>query len=541
MSSRENELRRSRRKRKRLKSSRVALLSAGLIFLCLFVAGGSYFASALITLPWNPSKLAGSETTVIYDKFDNAASNVFAEENRTPVSLSDLPPAVPNAFISAEDNRFYEHGGVDFQGIARALVANVRGGYGSEGASTITQQLVKLSFLSSQKTLKRKIQEAILSYKVEHNYSKDEILQFYLNRVYFGNGAYGIQTASKLYFGKDAKELDLAQSAMLAGIVRSPNNYNPFSHLDNAKMRQDLVLDLMAKYGKVSPDDAAAAKAENIKLAEGATNASYAYPYFTDQVISETESVLEKQGMARETAQNLIYNSGLKIYTTLNPSVQQKMESVFANSANFPGNQNGKEVESAMVLMDQHTGEVQALVGGREYTQQRQFNRATQAERQPGSAIKPIVVYCPALEKGYTTAQVEDDVPATYGSKTFYDYDNHYRGLITMRTAVEYSINTYAVKLLNQIGPDYGYEFAEKNGHHQPRPGARPQPFAGSGRYHLWHLTLGEWPEPIAPSPTRAYIPLLTRFARSLIITEKPYMKSNLKSEWPCLHRQPIS
>ena len=167
--------------------------------------------------------------------------------------------------------------------------------------------------------------------------------------------------------------------------------------------------------------------------------------------------------MSKDAAQNLIYNDGLKIYTTLNVPVQQKMEKVFANKANFPPDQNGQQVQGAMVIEDPHTGQIQALIGGRKYTTMG-FNRATQAERQPGSAIKPMVVYCPAIEKGYTEAFVQDDVPATFGPKTFYNDDDQYRGLITMRTALEYSINTYAVKLLNLIGVDYGYDFATKFG-----------------------------------------------------------------------------
>ena len=171
----------------------------------------------------------------------------------------------------------------------------------------------------------------------------------------------------------------------------------------------------------------------------------------------------QQQGMSRDAAQNLIYNGGLKIYTTLNAPVQQKMENVFANSANFPSNYKGQQVEGAMVLIDQHTGQIQALIGGRKYSTMG-FNRATQAKRQPGSAIKPLAVYCPAIEKGYTEAFVQDDVPATFGPKTFYNDDDTYRGLITMHTALEYSINTYAVKLLNLIGVDYGYDFATKFG-----------------------------------------------------------------------------
>lgn len=454
-------------KKRKLKFSRVALLILLLTGLSLLGVGCGYFAGAIATLPaWDPAKLAGSESTVIYDKYGRPAAKVFAEENRTPVPLAELPPYLPAAFIAVEDERFYEHFGVDIKAIGRALIANIKGGIGTEGGSTITQQLVKNAFLSSEKTFKRKIQEAILALEVERRYSKEEILEFYLNRIYFGNGAYGIQTAAQLYFGKNAKELSLAESAMLAGIVKSPNNYNPLSNPELAKQRQELVLDLMVEHGKITPHEAARAKAEKLKLNEGALTNTYRYPYFTDHVISETEAILQQQGLTREASQNLVFRGGLKIYTSLNTQVQQKMEEVFANDSYFPPDQNGKQVQGAMVLLDHHNGEIQALVGGRKRggSQLRSFNRATQAKRQPGSAIKPIVVYVPALEKGYTTALVLDDVPATYGSKTFYNYDGRYRGLIPMRVAVQWSINTYAVNLLHLIGVDYGYEFAKKLG-----------------------------------------------------------------------------
>ena len=465
ISSRQMDHNLSQRKRKRrLKPSRVVLLVFLLIVISLLLVGCGNLALAVATLPsWDPSKLAGSQSTIIYDRYDQQASLVYANENRTPVPLAELPPYLPNAFVAAEDNRFYEHMGIDPVGIARALWVDLRGGSAAEGGSTITQQLVRSAYLGDEKSLRRKIQEAILALEVEHHYSKQQILEFYLNRIYFGNGAYGIQAASQLYFDKDAKDLTLAESALLTGIVQSPNNYNPFASPDLAKRRQETVLDQMVKYGKITQDQAKQAKQAKLQYHEGATSA-YQFPYFTDQVISETEGILQQQqGMTREAAQNLIYKGGMKIYTSLNVPVQQEMEDVFANKANFPPDSKSQQVQGAMVLVDQHNGQIQALVGGRKYSTMG-FNRATQAKRQPGSAIKPLAVYCPALEKGYTEAFVQDDVPATFGSKTFYNDDDQYRGLITMRTALEYSVNTYAVKLLNLIGVDYGYDFATKFG-----------------------------------------------------------------------------
>lgn len=454
-----------KRKKRRLKASRIILLALLLVCISIAVVGCGYLTGAIVTLPeWDPTKLAGSESTVIYDKDNKPASKVYAEENRTPVSLSELPPYLPNAFISVEDNRFYKHLGVDLEAIGRAVVANIKRGVGAEGGSTITQQLVKHAFLSSEKTFKRKIQEAILAVEVERRYSKDEILEFYLNRIYFGNGAYGVQTASQMYFAKDAKDLTLAESAMLAGIVRSPNNYNPFISPELAVKRQNLVLDQMVKYEKISDSEALEAKSEKLNYHEGDVQSAYEYPYFTDHVITEAEKILEQQGISKETSQNLVYRGGLQIYTSLNPRVQKKMEDVFTNNANFPSDQNGKQVQGAMVLLNQRTGEIQGLVGGRKYAQQRTFNRATQAKRQPGSAIKPIVVYTPAIEKGFSTGTILDDALAVFGKTTFHNYNDRYRGLIPMRTAVQWSINTYAVKLLDRISPDYGYDYAKRLG-----------------------------------------------------------------------------
>jgi penicillin-binding protein 1A len=464
MPNRQAEFTSRQRRKKRRKPFRTALFLIKLLALCLLLIIGVNLVWAVATIPpWDPNKLTGSQSTAIYDRYDRQASEVFVDQNRSPVPLAELPPYLPQVFVAAEDNRFYQHMGIDPVGIARALWADLRSGSAAEGGSTITQQLVKNAFLNDDKSLRRKIQEAILAMEAEHHYTKQQILEFYLNRIFFGNGAYGVQAASQFYFSKDAKDLTLAESALLAGIVRSPNNYNPIASPDLAKRRQETVLDQMVKYGDITPQDAEQAKQEQLPYRTNIKSA-YQYPYYTDEVVSETEDILQQQGMTLDAAQNLIYNGGLQIYTALNEPVQDKMESVFANKASFPPDYNGQQVQGAMVLIDQHTGQIQALVGGRQHSVARPFNRATQAKRQPGSSIKPIVVYSPAIEKGYTEALVQEDAPAVFGPKTFYNDDDQYRGPITMRTALEYSINTYAVKLLDLIGVDYGYDFAAKFG-----------------------------------------------------------------------------
>ena len=231
MSSRQMDQYLSKRKKKRRPNpSRVISLVIMLVIISLFLVGCGNIAWAVVTLPsLDPSKLAGNQSTIIYDRYDQQASQVFVNENRTPVPLAELPPYLPNAFVASEDNRFYEHSGLDPVGIARSLLVDLRGGAALEGGSTITQQLVRSAYLTDVKSLRRKIQEAILAMEVERHYSKEEILELYINRIYYGNGAYGIQAASQLYFSTDAKDLTLAESALLVGIVRSPNNYNPFA------------------------------------------------------------------------------------------------------------------------------------------------------------------------------------------------------------------------------------------------------------------------------------------------------------------------
>lgn len=442
------------RKRKRLNPWRFFLF----VLLVLFFAG-SFFGLGLVAVSikdmpaWDEDKLYASATSLYYDKNGEVVARV-GEENRIPIPLKEIPLHVQQAFIAVEDVRFYQHHGIDLRGIFRAVWYNIRGGEYEQGGSTITQQLVKLSFLSMEKTLKRKIQEAILALMVERRYSKQEILQMYLNKIYFGNGAYGIQSAAQTYFGKNVKDLNLSEAAFLAGVVKAPNYY---SREDKATERRDLVLDLMARYDFITPEQAAAAKKEPLNFKKGNHVISYRYPYFVDYV---TEQLISRYG------EDMVYKGGLRVYTTLDKNVQEAAEKAFASEKNFPAStRDAKGIlqpEGAAVFLDPQTGYIRAIVGGREHTGQLQLNRATASPRRPGSAFKPIIAYAPAIElKGMAPASVIDDAPVTYGSYSPRNYDGIFRGLITMRTALVNSVNVAAVKtLMDNVGITAAVNFA---------------------------------------------------------------------------------
>ena len=404
-----------------------------------------------------------SGTTLIYDKDGNVIAEVHGSENRIPVKIKDVPDIVKKAVIGAEDARFYQHHGIDLKAILRAALEDLRYGAPKEGASTITQQVVKLTFLSPEKTLKRKIQEAYLAIQLERAFKKDEILEMYLNRSYFGEGAYGIKAAAQTYFGKDLNDLTLGESALLAGVLPAPSRYSPLNNKELALTRRNIVLNKMLRAGFITMDQAEKAKKEPLilnptLLADKSAN-KYKYPYFVEYVI---EQLTEKFGSDR------VFRGGLRVYTTLDPKIQEATEKALKDTKNFPKSKRDKngilQPQGAAVVLDPKTGEIKAIVGGREHSQLRQWNRATRTKRQPGSAFKPIIAYGPALENGMSPASVIDDHPIKYGNHTFANSDGKYRGLITLRTALTSSVNTVAVQLLDKIGFAEAFKFAKKLG-----------------------------------------------------------------------------
>jgi len=447
-----------------------------LIFIGVGVIGGKVWAIIKNTPPISQEALtAQSQSSIVYAKDSNGqwqrVAILHGADNRLWVPIEKIPKDLQNAFVAIEDQRFYKNNlGIDPKRIIGALIADIKaGGKPVQGASTITQQLVKNTMLSNEKTLTRKIQEAVLAWRLEQKYTKEQILEAYLNTIYLGGpnvNAYGVQAAALAYFGKDVSQLDLAESAMIAGITNNPSVYSPYANLEAATQRQHLVLKKMLEQGYITKEQYDKAIAE--KLVFKKTNfTTYDHKYFIDQVINDVADELSKKlNISHDEAINKIYNGGLRIYSTMDLKIQSYVEEAFKNPELFPMNSKIKdEVQGAMVVMDWRTGEVKGLVGGRDTSNiVRGFNRATQAYRQPGSSIKPLTVYGPALESGLTAATVVDDVPTTFGNWTPHNYESStYRGLVTLREALTHSLNIPAVKVVDRIGvatsANYGKKF----------------------------------------------------------------------------------
>ena len=458
--------------RKNKKSKRIWKKITVLLVVFMILGAGTAFgavAYAASTLPeWDPAQLSGAKSSVLYDDQELIISHLYAEENRTEIKLDRVPPELIQAFVATEDRDFYTHHGVNFRGIIRAVVRNIQAGdLTSQGASTITQQLARNAFLTFDKSWERKLQEVIIAFRLESNYSKEEILTMYLNKIYFGAGAYGVQAAANTYFGKDVDALNLEECALLAGLVQSPSSYNPFLHYERAKARQKVVLDNMLAEGFIDEETHKQSFAQELIFKQSPAGTTR-YGYFKDAVIEEAITILS-QNNKYDNPTDVIYRGGLKIYTTMNAGLQAHAENLYANAANFPNQSvNNELIQSAMVLLDHRNGEVKAIMGGRKYENLRGFNRATSAYRQPGSAFKPIGVYAPALEQGYMPFYVIADKPISYqlssGVWSPRNYDHQFRGLITMRHAIQWSVNTYAVQLADKVGIRYAFDFSKSMG-----------------------------------------------------------------------------
>ena len=345
---------------------------------------------------------------------------------------------------------------MDIIRIVGSLVEDLRRGDWSQGASTISQQLVKNTSLTGVKTISRKLQEAVMAYKLEQVYSKDQILEMYLNNIYFGNGAYGIEAAAKVYFGTTAESLSIAQGAMLAGTIKAPTHYAPHLNLQKSIERRNLVLSVMEKQGKVTSKQAKTAQIEPVVLSE---KPEVSYGYYTDMVLREAEKLLNMDSEE-------LLSSGCRIYTTLDQSLQATAEALFENPANFPPNaEDGELCQAALCVIDSKTNEIRAIVGGRSYETRRGINRATDIKRQPGSAIKPIIVYAPALEKlGYTPTTLVLDEKEDFNGYVPKNFDDKYAGWVTLRRAVEKSLNLPAVRVFSQLGVASGKLYASAVG-----------------------------------------------------------------------------
>lgn len=456
----------SRKKpRAKLKLGRTTVLVLLLASFILVGAGIGFLVGAIRTMPhYDLENITGDLSSFILDKDNQVATSLKADKNRVQLEPNEIPLVMKEAIIAIEDQRFYKHHGIDIWRLGGAVLVNLTKGSYAQGGSTLTQQLVKQAILENpEKKMRRKVQEAIIAFQVESKYTKEQILTMYLNNVYYGHGAWSLQTAAQVYFGKDAKDLTLEEAAMLAGVINAPGRYSPYLNMDKAKQRQALVLNEMVKMNYINQDTADKTKAKPLKLA-GLKQNTYKYQSFVDYVVEEATDKLKMDS----TDVSTLYTAGYKIYTTMDTKTQEAAEAVFADDKNFPPNKGTQIVQGAMVVLDPHTGEIRTMIGGRNRQGERQFNRAVDALRQPGSSFKPIAVYGPALESGYSPATVLDDYPEEYptpnGPKKFVNFDSRYRGLISMRTGIQYSINTVAVKMLQKIGVNEGFKFAQKMG-----------------------------------------------------------------------------
>lgn len=414
------------------------------IALCLVVFAGlgfGYIFAAYQSLPAVGNNMRPAVSSQVFDSHGRLITTLHSDQNRLPIDINKVPQNLQNAFIAAEDNRFYEHIGIDPIGIFRAIFANLTNRGIAQGGSTITQQLAKNAFLSQEQTLKRKIQEAMLALEIEHKYSKKEILEMYMNQIYFGQGAYGIQTAAKTYFNKDVNELTLTQCAMLAGLPKSPNYYSPFNNLNEAKKHKNVVLDQMVKYGYVSAAEAEDAKNQDLGLSKShQSKEADEYASFIDYV---------SQQVAKKYGDDALYKEGLKIYTTMDVDKQHAAVRAMRNLPNNYTDENGlTQPQSAIVSIDPKTGHILAMVGGRG---QDSFNRASMAVRQPGSAFKPFV-YLTALQHDMTPDTTMNDQPVTYGNWSPKNAGGSYSGTMTLSDALAHSVNTIAVQLADQVG-----------------------------------------------------------------------------------------
>jgi penicillin-binding protein 2A len=431
-----------------------SILFASGIGICILIIGTAIWFSQLdITKLDNPLPMP----SYILDHEGKKVSQL-SSSRIDPVPLSQIPVHLRNAIIATEDRRFYEHYGVDVASILRALVRDLKAGDFVEGGSTITQQLAKNLFLPSDKSLSRKLKEAGYALKIDMTYNKDEILELYLNSIYFGEGQWGVQGAAKQYFAKNVQDLTLEESAMLAALPKAPTSYSPFKNKEQALERRNLVLSLMKEQHFITAEEYERAKAQPIRLkTSDGTGLKGKYAPYVDYVIEEA---IELYGFTEEQ----LLTGGLQIYTEIDPIVQDAVQEVYKNDRFFPESKEDQLIQSGTVIIDQRTGGIRALIGYRGEGVFRGFNHASQLKRQPGSSFKPLVVYGPALEKGYTPASMLYDGELTINGYHPADWDHQTRGQVTLAEAVAKSWNIPAVWLLNEIGIDTGMEFAKRLG-----------------------------------------------------------------------------
>jgi penicillin-binding protein 1A len=467
-----------------------------IVYLALFLATVLIGSSVglIIYSAWDLPEVQSLEsykpsiTTRVYSDSNQLLAEFFVE-NRTPVILSDVPEALIKALVATEDTRFYSHRGLDYRGIARALYRNVRSGKVLEGGSTLTQQLAKVLFLTPERSYLRKIKEMALALKIEQRYTKQEILALYLNQIYFGGGAYGVEAAAQTYFGKQVKDLALAECALLAGIPRSPKYYSPFKSRESAFSRRAHVLNRLVATGTIT--EAQAREASRMPLPTQPTvqqKGPAPAPYFVEYI---------RQKVEERFGSSILYSGGLNIYTSINSTLQGHAEQALITGLNKLEPKLGRKnkhlqpLQGAIIALDPATSHIRAMVGGRDFSKS-QFNRAWQALRQPGSAFKPIV-YAAAIERGFSATDMLSDTPMNVkvdAKKTWTpeNFTRTYQGDVTLRKALAQSLNVPTVRLMSKIGIEETIRYAHNLGIKSPLKAVLPLAL-GSSDVTLLELT----------------------------------------------------
>ena len=445
-----------------------------LVFLCIFAMYIKNDLSQQVDFSVEGFSLDQTSTIYYQDRTTGQwkeLKKLYSSENRVWVGLEDIPTDLQYACIAIEDKRFKDHDGVDWLRSMKAGLDLFMGNKSLYGASTITQQLIKNLTHDDEVTVRRKLLEIMRALQFENQYSKDEILEWYLNIIPLGQRCYGVQAAAEVYFGKDVEDLSLAECASLIGITNNPSRYDPYLNPEKNKERQEIILREMLEQGYISQNRYEKAVAEELvfvnRSGEGSQSGSY-FTYFEDQVINDVvHDLMDKTGYEYDVALKMLQTGGYKIYCTIDPEVQAEVDRVYQNLDNLPQTNSSQQLQSAIVITDNKTGDVIAMAGGvGEKTGSLILNRATQSYLQPGSTIKPITAFAPAMENGLITpATVYDDTPYQFTDKAAWpkNSDNVYRGLCSVTDAVSLSLNTVAVKVVAQLGVEYSFAFAEEN------------------------------------------------------------------------------
>ena len=444
----EAEKRRGKNKKKKNGGTIIKKIILGIVAIgaAILIGGAGLFAFYASSAPDLDESLLKDPLTSDFVDRNGDVFMKFGAQKREFVPYKDIPKEMEDAVLATEDVRFYKHHGMDFWRLGGAVLANFQSGFGSQGASTLTQQVIKNSFLSDEKTLKRKAQEAWLAFKLEREYKKEEIFEMYFNKILMSGNIYGIGTAAKEFYGKDLNELELHEMALLAGMPQSPNGYNPFKNPERAEKRRNTVLGLMYKHGKITKDEMEKAKAIPVTETllpedQRQQNKDSKYLAYVDIVLDE----LEAQGMMN------ILSEGVTIQTALDPDAQQSVENAINNASIYES----EEMQAGMTVLNTKTGEIVAIGGGRNYTGRNLNFASGDNPRMPGSVIKPILSYGPIIEyEKWSTAHIVVDEPYKYKGTdiSIRNVDGEYKGAITIRSALVNSRNIPAVKVFEEVG-----------------------------------------------------------------------------------------